>query len=225
VSLGVNPGQGAAFAVMAIGVEPIAYQWFKGETPLDGQTATELHLANAQPADAGNYFASATNPGGTTFSSAATLTVFDPPRPNSAEFRTSSLPPQLFTGQSVLAGFTFHNTSDLTWSAAQGYALAVTDDPAGLLPDQSTFVISSPFAVIPPGQRYQFIGRIEAPSTPGQYAFKLRMTELPAASPGATLGPLSASGLPPGVPFGDEPTFTVEVIEPTNFAPDWEIYR
>jgi hypothetical protein len=225
VSLGVNPGQGAAFAVMAIGVEPIAYQWFKGETPLDGQTATELHLANAQPADAGNYFASATNPGGTTFSSAATLTVFDPPRPNSAQFRTSSLPPQLFTGQSILAGFTFHNTSDLTWSAPQGYALAVTDDPNSLLPDGNVLEISQPFAVIPPGQRHQFIGRIEAPSTPGQYAFKLRMTELPAASPGATLGPLSASGLPPGVPFGDEPTFTVEVIEPTNFAPDWEIYR
>lgn len=48
-------GGAANFEVSADGDLPLRYQWFKGATPLAGQTASTLFLSNTQLADQGQY--------------------------------------------------------------------------------------------------------------------------------------------------------------------------
>ena len=73
----VISGSAATFTVAADGSEPQSYQWYKGSTatPVSGGTAASLVLANAQASDAGSYFCTVSNAGGSAISSAATLTV------------------------------------------------------------------------------------------------------------------------------------------------------
>ncbi len=54
-------------------------QWFKNGVAIDGATDATLVLANLQAADAGSYSVMATNSAGTTYSSAAVVTVNSSP--------------------------------------------------------------------------------------------------------------------------------------------------
>jgi hypothetical protein len=54
VSLTNCPGTSAGFSVSATGTG-LSYQWFKGISPLPGQTASSLTLGNVSTADAGTY--------------------------------------------------------------------------------------------------------------------------------------------------------------------------
>jgi hypothetical protein len=69
-------GGWVTYSVVAGGSAPISYQWKKGGTPIPGATSSSLKLANVQPADAGVYSVTLTNPYGTTNSTAGTLAVF-----------------------------------------------------------------------------------------------------------------------------------------------------
>jgi hypothetical protein len=85
-SLTLNAGQTATFTVSASGTAPLAYQWYKNGTirlgntgNISGADTATLTISDVQDADVGNYTVVVTNVAAVATSSAATLTVIDPP--------------------------------------------------------------------------------------------------------------------------------------------------
>ncbi len=72
-------GATASFSVTAGGTGPLYYQWLKSTVPVTGATLATLTLANISDATQGSYSVTVSNIAGATTSSAATLTVLDPP--------------------------------------------------------------------------------------------------------------------------------------------------
>ena len=70
-------GSTVTFSVLAQGVPPPSYQWFKDGVPIAGATAATLVLTNIQLSSAGSYAVTLTNPVGSVTSNAAILTVFN----------------------------------------------------------------------------------------------------------------------------------------------------
>ena len=68
-------GASAVFTVTAEGTGTLFYQWFKGESALDGQTSATLTLPAVTPADVGSYSVRITDDRGSIRSAAAPLTV------------------------------------------------------------------------------------------------------------------------------------------------------
>jgi hypothetical protein len=68
-------GSNVTFAVSASGSAPLYYQWFENNQSIAGATNTTLFIPNAQPTDAGQYFAIASNAVNTAASNVATLNV------------------------------------------------------------------------------------------------------------------------------------------------------
>ena len=127
------------FSALAVGTEPLSYQWRKGETNLsDGGnvfgTATPiLMLTNVLGGDAGAYSVVVTNSCGGLTSSVATLTVVDPLITNQPGSQSTT--PGQFIGLSVAvvgtpplayqwrkdgASLTGATTSSLSWTNVQG---------------------------------------------------------------------------------------------------------
>jgi hypothetical protein len=71
----VIAGQSASFSVSASGTAPLRYQWRRNGANIAGATASTYTLANAQPANAGQYTVVVSNNGGVATSAPATLTV------------------------------------------------------------------------------------------------------------------------------------------------------
>ena len=71
-------GQIPALSVVAVGTQPLAYQWWRNGSAVNGATAATLVLTNAGCADAGSYFAIVQNSLGCATSTVATLNVRDP---------------------------------------------------------------------------------------------------------------------------------------------------
>src|SRR5262249_39009982 len=69
-------GDTASFSVIAQGVPPPSYQWFKDGAPIAGANAATLTLTNVQLNSAGSYSVTVTNTSGSVTSNPATLTVF-----------------------------------------------------------------------------------------------------------------------------------------------------
>jgi len=69
------PGGTATFTVQAVGPGPLAYQWHRGSTPLPGENAATLTIADVRAADAGSYHVLVSNDCGTRQSHAAILTL------------------------------------------------------------------------------------------------------------------------------------------------------
>ena len=78
------PTSPATFTIAATGTPLLGYQWYKGNpgsgTLLPGQNSTNLTLSSIQLADAGNYYAVATNSSSSATSAVATLTVYRAPQ-------------------------------------------------------------------------------------------------------------------------------------------------
>jgi hypothetical protein len=72
-------GGNATFSVTAGGTPPLTFQWQHDGADLAGRTNSSLTIVNAGPADQGAYRARVSNPGGSTNSQAALLTVVSPP--------------------------------------------------------------------------------------------------------------------------------------------------
>lgn len=72
-----SEGTTATFSLTATGSEPMEYRWYFGGTVLPSATNASLSLANAQPANVGEYYAVVTNPGGSVTSSVVSLTLFN----------------------------------------------------------------------------------------------------------------------------------------------------
>ena len=80
VSLTNNVGSSATFSVTNGGTAPFKYQWyFNTNTALLNQTNASVTLANIQFTNAGTYSVAITNSAGSTNSSYALLTVWQPP--------------------------------------------------------------------------------------------------------------------------------------------------
>jgi hypothetical protein len=75
ISRVVSVGQSAMFAVSAIGSAPLSYQWYFNGSPMPGQTAAQLALADIQLAQAGGYSVTISNAGGVATSIPAALAV------------------------------------------------------------------------------------------------------------------------------------------------------
>ncbi|HXI82949.1 MAG TPA: glycosyl hydrolase family 28 protein [Verrucomicrobiae bacterium] len=74
--LTVIPTQPTAFSVVAVGSEPLSYQWYYNTNSLlTNATSSTLTISNVQPSDAGIYSVIVSNPIGTAVSSNAVLTV------------------------------------------------------------------------------------------------------------------------------------------------------
>jgi hypothetical protein len=71
-------GGSANFSVTASGTQPLKYQWQFNGSPVANQTNSNLLLLNVGPGAQGNYAVSVSNPGGSTNSQPASLTVVSP---------------------------------------------------------------------------------------------------------------------------------------------------
>lgn len=69
----------ASFSVTAIGAAPLSYQWFKGASPISGQTSATLTISNIQSSAGGNYSVVIANSFGSVTSVVVTLTLAAPP--------------------------------------------------------------------------------------------------------------------------------------------------
>jgi endonuclease/exonuclease/phosphatase family metal-dependent hydrolase len=72
-------GTTAEFSVIALGAEPLNYQWRLNGTNISGANTNHHAIASVQTNDAGNYTVIVTNTAGSITSSVATLTVIIPP--------------------------------------------------------------------------------------------------------------------------------------------------
>lgn len=75
----VIAGNPATFSASATGTAPLSYQWRRNGANVSSATDSILNIANVQQVNAGSYALVVTNFGGSATSSAALLTVLDPP--------------------------------------------------------------------------------------------------------------------------------------------------
>jgi len=74
----VNQGFDTTFRMVAQGTAPLNYQWYFQSNAILEATTNKLTIANAKPANAGDYFAVITNASGSVTSRVATLAVIQP---------------------------------------------------------------------------------------------------------------------------------------------------
>jgi hypothetical protein len=86
----VKHGTNISFSASAIGSVPFAWQWFKDDAPLAGQTNAVLNLTNLRATDAGQYAVRVSNPAGSVFSAAAILEIIPPEAPLLSELHTTA---------------------------------------------------------------------------------------------------------------------------------------
>ncbi|MCI0540240.1 MAG: immunoglobulin domain-containing protein, partial [Verrucomicrobiales bacterium] len=73
-----NEGYSATFQLRAAGTTPLSYAWFFNQSAIAGATTNKLTITNAQPANAGDYFAIVADSNGSVTSRVAKLTVVLP---------------------------------------------------------------------------------------------------------------------------------------------------
>ncbi len=86
ISVGVGSGPVPEGAIW-YGFEPVSYQWYHNDVPVDGATNATFSLAFPQPEDSGSYYVVVTNYAGTVWSDPVPVTVnpdLDPPQMVSA---------------------------------------------------------------------------------------------------------------------------------------------
>jgi mucin-19 len=71
----VSPGTQVYFSVGAEGTAPLAYQWYKDESPISGATSATLLVSSDQISNGGNYSVEVSNARGSVMSGTAVLTV------------------------------------------------------------------------------------------------------------------------------------------------------
>ncbi|MGH8016896.1 MAG: immunoglobulin domain-containing protein, partial [Opitutaceae bacterium] len=101
VNTPVLEGFGATLTVAASGGAPLAYQWWKDGTPIEGATSPTFSIDRSQLADAGSYFAVVTNPDGSVNSNTVTVTVAATGRPPNDDFASAA--PVSFGGEVAVA--------------------------------------------------------------------------------------------------------------------------
>jgi hypothetical protein len=123
----VVAGGTAVFSAGASGSPAPALQWRRNGAAIAGATGATLELANAQPADAGDYTLVATNSAGTATSNVARLTVTAPPPAIDPAARLSNLSVRtpLAAAQTLIVGVVVRGGSRDVLVRAAGPALSV----------------------------------------------------------------------------------------------------
>jgi hypothetical protein len=117
LSQSAAPGSTVRLLTMAVGVQPLSYQWRLNGSILPGATLSSYTIPGAQPADSGLYSVLVSNAFGGTVSSNAALTVG---RPNSiVSLRLAGS--QVSVGFLSIAGSNYvleykHSLADSTWT-------------------------------------------------------------------------------------------------------------
>jgi len=120
-SRSIASGAAVTLQVMAVGRQPLTYQWRRGGTNLPGATQSSYSIASALPANSGLYSVAVSNALGGTVSSSATLSVG---QPNSiVSFMKAGA--QVSVGFLSLPGVQYvllykHALSDATWTPVSG---------------------------------------------------------------------------------------------------------
>lgn len=129
----VVEGGNVTFRASAPGA-PMSYQWRKDGSDLPGATQDALSLVHVRPDDAGNYWVVASNPGGSTVSMNASLTVLSPPA-----FAPPSTLVTVEPGASVTLNAGLRGSSPVScqWRF-HGTNLAGATQPTLTLPDAQT---------------------------------------------------------------------------------------
>ncbi|MCY7349739.1 MAG: PQQ-dependent sugar dehydrogenase [Cytophagaceae bacterium] len=84
----VQVGQAVTFSVMASGTAPLSYQWYKNNGTIATATGASYTINPVAAGDAGTFKVVVTNPGGSTTSNGATLTVTSVNGPPTAQITT-----------------------------------------------------------------------------------------------------------------------------------------
>lgn len=120
-------GSPVAFATIAVGSQPMSYQWRLNNADLPDETNSFLRFAAVSPAQGGAYTLLARNVDGQTLSAAASLYVLSPtPEP---PFLSIAIDPQSLAPRLVLKGepgrsYTLQSSTNLTrWLDAQSILL------------------------------------------------------------------------------------------------------
>ena len=135
-------GAKVVFKSLAIGAEPLHYQWYRDEVLIPGANSATLTLDNAQQSDIGDYHAIATNVFGSDVSHSAFLflstLIVDLPHPGTVvNFSGAFLPPHLTNIVGIASG-THHavalreDGSVVAWGSAIANSLGVTNAPVHL---------------------------------------------------------------------------------------------
>jgi hypothetical protein len=74
-TLNVDEGDLLTLDATVLGADPVSLQWYKDGEPIEGATSAVFSLAEASPADGGEYYLEGTNPYGTSFSAAVWVAV------------------------------------------------------------------------------------------------------------------------------------------------------
>jgi len=100
-----DPGETVTFAGAAVGSAPMTFQWSFSGVKLDGETNKILTLTNVGPEQAGTYWFTVANAGGSSFSSAAALKVrSNVPVIVNPSFEQDAIP--LYPGYGTITGWT-----------------------------------------------------------------------------------------------------------------------
>jgi len=112
----VTIGEGFSLSVTATGPEPLAYQWYRGASPIEGATDVSYSVGTSTPAEAGEYTVVVTNGYGSVRSEAATI-VFDSQAPAIASEPASV---SVDAGQAVAFSVSVTGTQPLTYQWYRG---------------------------------------------------------------------------------------------------------
>jgi len=157
-------GATVTLSVTASGPGPLAHQWYRGESPLAGATASSLVIAGASAADAGDYHVVVTNDYGSVRSATATVTLLAQPpsitgQPASVTVAAGAStgftvvaggsPPlayQWYRGADPVAGATASTFSIASVAAADSgaYHVVVTNPYGSASSDPATLAVSTP---------------------------------------------------------------------------------
>lgn len=118
----VTVGQSASFSVVASGTAPLNYQWRKDGANVQGATSAMFSIASVAMADAGAYTVMVSNSAGSATSSAAMLTVSQPPQ---APTISAQDPTAILSGTGAAVSIdlapTITGTAPITLSCQTGY--------------------------------------------------------------------------------------------------------
>ncbi|NBV24628.1 MAG: hypothetical protein EBS05_22250 [Proteobacteria bacterium] len=213
----VPVGTNVTFDVTVGGTPPFAFQWLKNGTNLPAATNATLALLNVQAADQGSYKVTVGNPAGFDSSSAAMITVLDPPmifaQPQSAQALLGSnvtlsvgatgsapLSYRWFKGAIAIPGETNPTLvfTNLSVTNSGSYFVLVTNAVGSVLSDPALLNVHvPPFISVQPQSYTLAVGsglnlRVTAGGDgPLAYQWRKNGTDLP----GATANPFTVNNL------------------------------
>jgi uncharacterized repeat protein (TIGR02543 family) len=97
----VQTGASVTFTVTATGAATLTYQWRKNDVSISGAVGTSYTISPVATGDAGSYTCLVSNPGGSSTSQAAVLTVGSSPPPTAPDSDSDGLPDSVETNTDI----------------------------------------------------------------------------------------------------------------------------